>query len=67
MLRKLLTKLMIKKQGTLIFCPYCKSANVSFSESTISKSQYFLAEQYKVKCNDCLSKGFVTESWEIKH
>jgi ribosomal protein S27E len=45
--------------GTAIYCPKCKSMNVTFGDTVINCN----AETYDVKCKDCGATGTITEKW----
>ncbi len=51
-------------KGTLIYCPKCRSANVSFGETTLTKHIIGTNETYAVKCTDCNAEGIITECWK---
>ena len=50
-------------KGTLIYCPDCTSANVTYGKITNTLSDSQLKQVYPVKCNDCSAEGYITEKW----
>ena len=51
----------------IIYCPKCKSPHVSYSKSTVRKTDEWIMESYDVKCMDCNAYGFFEEYWKINN
>jgi len=50
-------------EGTLIYCPKCKSPKVKFGEITYLKGMAKDVETYPVYCNNCGATGEISETW----
>jgi hypothetical protein len=62
-LRILERQFRIKRNGTILTCPHCKSDEVKYEPPNVSEDGIIRREEYIVRCQRCNSAGQITEKW----
>jgi DNA-directed RNA polymerase subunit RPC12/RpoP len=60
---KISKQLLGSYKGTIIYCPYCGSAETEYYDLIHEDKGCFKTDNYKIKCKSCGAKGLVKEVW----